>query len=131
MEEADQMATCYMLASMSDVLQSQHQSMGSAADIMLNLTEMFGGQSRAARQVAMKALMNTNMAEGTLVRDHVLKMIGYLNELEILGAEIDGETQIDILLQSLPNSFNQFRLNYTMNKLNFTFGGIIKGTSGC
>ena len=125
-KKADRMATCYMLASMSDVLQSQHQSMGSAADIMLNLTEMFGGQSRAARQVAMKALMNTNMAEGTPVRDHVLKMIGHLNELEILGAEIDGETQIDILLQSLPNSFNQFRLNYTMNKLNYTLAELLK-----
>ena len=62
-------------------------------DIMLNLKEMFGDQNRAGRQVAIKALLNTKMAEGTLVRDHVLKMITHLNELEILGAEIDGEAR--------------------------------------
>ena len=37
----------------------------SAYDIILNLKEMFGEQSRATRQVAMKALLNTKMAEGT------------------------------------------------------------------
>ena len=40
----------------------------------------------------MKALLNTKMAEGTPIRDHVLKMIAHLNELEILGAEIDEKT---------------------------------------
>ena len=63
---------------------------------------MFGDQSRVVRQVAIKDLMNTTMAEGTPIRDHVLKMVSLLNELKILGAEIDGETQVDIILQSLP-----------------------------
>ena len=86
------MARCYMLASMSNVLQHQHQPCHTAYDIMYSLKEMFGDQDRAARQVAMKELFNTKMAEGTPVRDHVLKMMGHLNELQILGAEIDGET---------------------------------------
>ena len=63
-----------------------------ANDIMMNLKEMFGDQSRAGRPEAMRALLNTKMAEGTSVQEHVLKMIARLNELEILGAEIDGET---------------------------------------
>ena len=63
-----------------------------AYDILLNLKEMFGEHSRVARQVAMKALLNTKMAEGTPIQEHVLKIISRLNELEILGAEIDGET---------------------------------------
>ena len=58
----------------------------------------------------MKTLLNTKMAEGTSVRDHVLKMIAYLNELEILGAEIDGESQVDIMLMSLPESSRTFAL---------------------
>ena len=41
------------------------------------------------RQLAMKNLMTTTMAEGTPVRDHVLKMMAHLNEMEILGAKID------------------------------------------
>ena len=40
----------------------------------------------------MRLLLNTKMAEGTPVQDHVLKMIAHLNELEILGVEIDEKT---------------------------------------
>ena len=60
---------------------------------MMNLKEMFGDQSRAGRQEAMRALLNTKMAEGTSVQEHILKMIAHLNELEILGAKIYRETR--------------------------------------
>ena len=60
----------------------------------------------------MKALLNTKTAKGTPVRDHILKMITHLNELEILRAEIDGESLVDIMLMSLSESFKNFRLNY-------------------
>ena len=43
-------------------------------------------------------------------------MIAHLNELEILGAEIDGEIQVDIVLMSLPESFKNFHHNYSMSK---------------
>ena len=43
-------------------------------------------------------------------------MISNLNTLEVLGANIDGESQVDMILQSLPESFKEFRLNYNMNK---------------
>ena len=74
----------------------------------------------------MKDRMNTTMAETTPVRDHVLKMISLLNELEILGAEIDGESQVDIILQSLPYSYKQFFLNYNMNKPQWTLAQFLK-----
>ena len=106
--KADKMSQCYILASMSNILQHQHQSMPITYDMMINLKEMFGDQTRSTKQKAMKDLMNTTMAETTPVRDHVLKMIGLLNELEILGAEIDGQSQVDIILQSLPDSYKHF-----------------------
>ena len=96
--KADEMTRCYILASMSNVLQHQHEHMATAYDMMLNLKEMFGDQNRAGRQVAMKALLNTKMAEGTPVRNHVLKKIAHLNDLEIMGAEIDGKTWVDIVV---------------------------------
>ncbi|XP_016463439.1 uncharacterized protein LOC107786468 [Nicotiana tabacum] len=89
----DEMARCYILASMSNVLQHQHQSMKSAYDILENLKEIFGDQNRAAKQTGMKALLNTKMVEGSSVRDHVLKMMSLLNKLEVLGANIDKDTQ--------------------------------------
>ena len=99
---------------MSSVLQHQHQDMSTAYDIVISLEKCLG--SKPSRLVAMKELMNTNMEEVTSFRDHVLEMMSHLNEVEILGADIDGETQVDIVLQSLSESFMQFLLNYYMNK---------------
>ncbi|RWR88607.1 putative Polyprotein [Cinnamomum micranthum f. kanehirae] len=49
------------------------------------------------------------MAESTPVQDHMLKMMDLLNELDVLAATIDSESQIDIILESLPDSFNNFK----------------------
>ncbi|XP_077215745.1 uncharacterized protein LOC143850372 [Tasmannia lanceolata] len=57
------------------------------------------------------------MVEGTPFTDHMIKMMGYLNELAILGVMLDGKSQVDMVLTSLPGSFNDFVINYHMNKL--------------
>ncbi|XP_059645969.1 uncharacterized protein LOC132289458 [Cornus florida] len=124
-QKADEIAKCYILASMSNVLQHQHQSFVTAHDILLNLKEIFGEQSRAAQQVAMKQIMNAHMPEGTPVGEYLLKMISYFSELEVLEADIDGETQVDIILQSLPESFNQFKLNYSMNSMAYSLSELM------
>ena len=126
MAESRRNGSCYILASMSNVLQHQHEHMATTYDMMMNLKEMFGDQNRAERQVAMKALLNTKMAEGTPVWDHVLKMIAHLNELEILGAKIDGESQVNIVPISLPESFKNFRLNYSMSKGSYSLAEHLK-----
>ena len=95
------MAKCYILASISNVLQHQMQDVELALDIMLSLKEMFGEQGRFARQETMRQIYNTKMTEGTSVREHCLRMISHLNTLEVLGANIDGESQVDMILQSL------------------------------
>ncbi|KAH0661120.1 hypothetical protein KY284_026051 [Solanum tuberosum] len=123
--KADEMAQCYIMASMSNVLQHQHQAMLSAFEILENLKQMFGDQGRSAKQTAMRTLMNTKMVEGTPVRDHVLKMIGLLNELEVLGAGIDNDSQVEMILQSLPDSFQQFCLNYNMNKMSLSLAQLL------
>ena len=69
--------------------------------------------------------MNNKMAEKTLVRDHVLKIFDHLNTLEILGGEIDIESQIDIILEWLFDSFNQFKLNCSMNKIDFILSKLL------
>ena len=44
-------------------------------------------------------------------------MIGLFNELGDLSADIDWETQNNMVLETLPPSFNHFKLNYSMNRL--------------
>ena len=59
---------------------------------------MFGEQGRFARQESMRQIYNTKMAEGSSVREYCLTMISNLNTLEVLGADIDGESQMDMIL---------------------------------
>ncbi|XP_065616318.1 uncharacterized protein LOC136061869 [Quercus suber] len=65
------------------------------------------------------------MAEGTSVRELCLTMISNLNTLKVLGANIDGESQVDMILQSLPESFKEFKLNYNMNKKIYTLSELM------
>ena len=59
---------------------------------------MFGKQGRLARQDTMRIILNSKMAQGTPIREHCLKMISYLNTLEILGADIDGDGYDTLIL---------------------------------
>ncbi|XP_070014668.1 uncharacterized protein [Nicotiana sylvestris] len=83
--------------------------MESAYDILENLKEMFGDQNCAAKQTAMKALLNAKMVKGSSVRDHVLKTMSLLNELEVLGANIDKDTQVEMIPKTLPDSRSFFK----------------------
>ncbi|XP_055824367.1 uncharacterized protein LOC129892856 [Solanum dulcamara] len=91
--KADEMARYYIFSSMANFLQHQHQSMTSAYDMLASLKEMFDEQNHASNQTAMKVLLTTKMAEGSSVIEHMLKLMNYLNEMEILGAEIYKESQ--------------------------------------
>ncbi|KAK8986242.1 hypothetical protein V6N11_013736 [Hibiscus sabdariffa] len=60
------------------------------------------------------------MSEGSPVGAHVIKMMGYIQTLEKPGFALNDELAIDVVLQSLPDSFNQFVLNFNMNEINKT-----------
>ena len=96
-----------------------------ASNIMLTPKEMFGEQGHSSRQETMRQIYNTKIVEGSLVREHCLTMISNLNTLEVLGVDIDGESQVDMILQSLPKSFKEFRLNYNMNKKVYTLSELM------
>ena len=59
-----------------------------------------------------KSLFQGKLAEGASVGPHVLKMIGYVKNLERLGFPFGKELANDLILQSLPESFSQFVLNF-------------------
>ncbi|XP_075112255.1 uncharacterized protein LOC142182160 [Nicotiana tabacum] len=98
--KGDEMTWYYILASMSNVLQHQRQSMESTYDIL-------------------------EKSQSSSIRDHILKMTSLLNELEVLEANIDKDTQVEMILQTLPDSFYQFRLNYNMNKKDLSLAKLL------
>ena len=91
-----------------------------ASFILLNLKELYGEQSRTARYELSKQLFQARMTEGTLVQNHVLKMIDLIIRLDQLRFTMDAELSQDLILQSLPESFSQFVVNYYMNKLDIS-----------
>ena len=94
-----------MLATMVPDLQKQFEAM-KAFDMMRHLKEMFQKQAHQERLLTMKALNECKMAHGTSVSAHILKMKGYLNQLERLGAPLSKELAIDTILGSLPSSYD-------------------------
>ncbi|KAL4351861.1 hypothetical protein GQ457_06G015580 [Hibiscus cannabinus] len=60
------------------------------------------------------------MSEGSPVGTHVIKMMGYIQTLEKLGFALNDELAIDVVLQSLPDRFSQFILNFNMNEIEKT-----------
>ena len=73
----------------------------------------------------MQEFLRAKMSEGTPVQEHLLKMFDHLNTLEILGAEIDGESQVDMILESLPEFYDQSKLDYVLNHKDYTLSELI------
>ncbi|XP_021300429.1 uncharacterized protein LOC110428829 [Herrania umbratica] len=65
------------------------------------------------------------MSKGSPVRPHVLKMIGYITQLEQLGWVMDHDLNIDLILSSLLESYSQFVLNFNMNKIEVTLSDLL------
>ncbi|KAK9025004.1 hypothetical protein V6N11_064905 [Hibiscus sabdariffa] len=110
---------CLMLATMTPELQKQHENMV-AYEMIQNLKEIYEGQARQERYETSKALFQCKMSEGSPVGAHVIKIMGYIQMLEKLGFALNDELAIDVILQSLSDSFNQFVLNFNMNEINKT-----------
>ncbi|KAK8593638.1 hypothetical protein V6N12_045714 [Hibiscus sabdariffa] len=110
---------CLMLATMNSELQKQHENMV-AYEMIQNLKEIYEGQARQERYETSKALFQCKMIEGSPVRAHVIKMMGYIQTLEKLGFSLKDELATDLILQSLPDSFKPFVLNFNMNEINKT-----------
>ncbi|KAK8686028.1 hypothetical protein V6N13_125056 [Hibiscus sabdariffa] len=108
-----------MLATMTPELQKQHEDMV-AYEMIQNLKEIYEGQARQERYETSKALFQCKMSERSPVGAHVIKMMGYIQTLEKLGFPLNDELAVDVVLQSLLDSFNQFVLNFNMNEINKT-----------
>ncbi|XP_020266743.1 uncharacterized protein LOC109842254 [Asparagus officinalis] len=108
------------MASLDPTLQKQHEGKKTCKEILKSLKVLYEERNRIARQNAMSGLMNTKMAEGTPLQAYVHKMIRYINELESLGTELDNESKINAILVSLPRSFNQFKVNFSIQEPNLT-----------
>ena len=54
------------------------------------------------------------------MKDNCLAMISHISRAEVMGEKLQKEMKIDLILQSLPKHFNQFKVNYNMQKMDLT-----------
>ncbi|KAL0367132.1 UNVERIFIED_CONTAM: hypothetical protein Sradi_3603300 [Sesamum radiatum] len=64
-----------------------------------------------------QSIFGTKMTEGSSVQSHGVTMLSLVEKLEDLKAGLNNDTYIDVILQSLPPSYDPFIVNYNMNGL--------------
>ncbi|KAL0317508.1 UNVERIFIED_CONTAM: hypothetical protein Sangu_2165100 [Sesamum angustifolium] len=84
---------------------------------MLCMSQVYVVPDRYIRYAAKKVFFSTKIIEGCSVQEHGVKMLSLVKKLNDLKADPEKETYIDVILQSLPSSFNPFIVNYNMNGL--------------
>ncbi|GMN67622.1 hypothetical protein TIFTF001_036685 [Ficus carica] len=90
-------AMCYIRASMSNVLQKQDE------------------EHQTARQKVR-----------TLIKEHMMKVMGYLSEAQTNGAEIDSATQLVMVFQTLSKDFDLFQASYNLNRKEMSLTELMK-----
>ncbi|KAL0420310.1 UNVERIFIED_CONTAM: hypothetical protein Slati_3053900 [Sesamum latifolium] len=114
-----------ILASMTNEIQKQYDKLDDVPSIMLRMKEVYAVPDRHIRYAATKAFFGTKMAEGSSVQSHGVKMLSLVEKLEDLKAGLDNDTYIDVILQSLPSSYDPIIINYNINGLQNTIHELI------
>ncbi|KAL0451187.1 UNVERIFIED_CONTAM: hypothetical protein Slati_1096800 [Sesamum latifolium] len=84
---------------------------------MLRMKDIYAVTDRHIRYTAIKAFFRTKMIQESSVHSHGVKMLSLVEKLEDLKAGLNNDTYIDVILQSLPPSYDPFIVNYNMNGL--------------
>jgi hypothetical protein len=79
-----------------------------AFEIITDLKAVFAPQMRAERYEASELFFSPHMDEHNSLREHVVKMSGYVQRLNALECQIPDELAIDRVLQSLPLAIKDF-----------------------
>ncbi|XP_021715745.1 uncharacterized protein LOC110683660 isoform X2 [Chenopodium quinoa] len=105
--------TCLMIATMEPSLQKRFEDQD-AYLIMQELKALFKKQGRVERYELHREILDCRMEKGATVHDHVFKMIDLIQSMQKLGHPYSDDLAIDIILHSLPESFNLFIMNFNM-----------------
>ena len=108
-----------MLTCMDTELQKRYENF-TVFDMVKQLNALYLKRARTKRYEITKQLSECKMAEGSSISEHVIKLVGYAQRLSDLGFAIPATLGTDILLASLPPSYNSFIMNYNMNGLDKT-----------
>ncbi|KAK4403172.1 Retrovirus-related Pol polyprotein from transposon TNT 1-94 [Sesamum angolense] len=92
---------------------------------MQRMKEVYAIPDRHTRYVATKEFFRAKMTEGSSVQEHEVKMLSLVEKLEDLKVGLENDTSIDVILQSLPPSYDPFIVNFNMNGLEKSINELI------
>ncbi|KAL0290510.1 UNVERIFIED_CONTAM: hypothetical protein Scaly_2668300 [Sesamum calycinum] len=107
-----------VLSSISNEIQKQYERYEDVWSTMHRMKELYAVPDRYIRYAETKAFSGVRMIEGWSVREHGVMMLSLVEKLKDLQADFNKEeTFVDVILQSLPTSYDQFIINFNMSGL--------------
>ncbi|KAI3751915.1 hypothetical protein L2E82_23009 [Cichorium intybus] len=105
---------CIVIATMNPKLQRIYEDYW-PYEMHKDLAKKFRKREHVERYEVVKAFLNGKHKDGESVCTHVQRMQGYVDRLRKLGMHVHEELAVDIVLNSLPSSYDQFTLAYHLN----------------
>ena len=118
-------AQCIMLAGINPSFRQQFEGF-TAYEIMARLQDSYSSSFRAEQYEISKRLFRSRMEEGTSIEKNVSEMIAYINILYALNMDMDDDLYINLILQSLPDSWGEFIVNYNMLEREITLDELLE-----
>ncbi|KAK5838745.1 hypothetical protein PVK06_007482 [Gossypium arboreum] len=99
---------------MTNTLYKQLESYKIIKVIQDKLENMFGGQTTFARQSIITSVMNTQQKPGAPIKHHMITLMGYFTEAADNEANLNNNTQVEMVFKSLPEDLSSFRAEYDL-----------------
>ncbi|PWA43105.1 zinc finger, CCHC-type [Artemisia annua] len=111
-----QEVACLMLASMIPELQKNLENLA-AFDMLRELKVMFEQQAEQELFDTVRSFHAYKQEEGQSVSSYVMKMKGYLDQMDRLGYPMPQILRVSLILTSLSKDYDQFLQNYNMHSM--------------
>ncbi|GKF02524.1 retrovirus-related pol polyprotein from transposon TNT 1-94, partial [Tanacetum coccineum] len=119
--DAHNEVACLMLGSMTPELYRQFKNY-SPYEMLQELKSMFEKQAGVERFNLIQTFLACKQEEGKPVNAYVLKMKGYLDQLERLGYVLPQDLSVGLILNGLTSDFVRFVRNYNMHNMGKIIG---------
>ncbi|GKD32150.1 gag-pol polyprotein, partial [Tanacetum coccineum] len=116
-DEMDGNAIANLHLALADGVLSSIEEKKSAKEIWDHLARLYEARSLHNKKILKRKLYALRMTESTSVTEHVNNLNTLFSQLTSLSCIIEPQERAEILLQSLPDSYDQVIINLTSNVL--------------